>query len=205
MREPAKETVRIEKNSNTSGLSKEEQLIHQILLQMPYPVEVFEPDGTAIMVNTAFLEMFGIPSLDFIVGKYNIFQDPIIMKNPDLKKQVEQVYAGKTVYVPEITIPLESVDKKNGISGQKIVIHEITMFPVFDSMGKLWRVVTIWKDISKRRQAEKALEEEKERLIVTLKSIGDAVISTDREGRIMLMNMIAEHLTGYREEEAAGR
>ena len=48
---------------------------------------------------------------------------------------------------------------------------------------------------------ENRLLEEKERLTVTLRSIGDAVISTDRNGKIVLMNEEAEVLTGYFQEE----
>jgi PAS domain S-box-containing protein len=60
------------------------------------------------------------------------------------------------------------------------------------------------RDITERKNAAKALFEENERLAVTLQSIGDGVISTDTEGRIILMNKIAEHLTGWSQQEAAG-
>jgi diguanylate cyclase (GGDEF)-like protein/PAS domain S-box-containing protein len=49
------------------------------------------------------------------------------------------------------------------------------------------------------------LFEEKERAQVTLNSIGDAVISTDLEGRITFLNIVAERLTGWPREEAVGR
>jgi PAS domain S-box-containing protein len=54
------------------------------------------------------------------------------------------------------------------------------------------------------RRAEHALAHEKERLAVTLRSIGDGVIATDLDGRILLINNVAETLTGWTQAEALG-
>lgn len=56
-----------------------------------------------------------------------------------------------------------------------------------------------------RRNAEEALAAEKERLTVTLRSIGDGVITTDTLGRVVLMNRVAEDLTGWRQGESIGK
>jgi PAS domain S-box-containing protein len=56
-----------------------------------------------------------------------------------------------------------------------------------------------------RLKAQEALAAEKERLDVTLRSIGDGVIVADTEGKVVLMNQVAEQLTGWTFEEAAGR
>jgi PAS domain S-box-containing protein len=56
-----------------------------------------------------------------------------------------------------------------------------------------------------RQRAERELAAERERLRITLASIGDAVISTDAEGRVMFANTVAESLTGWTQAEAAGR
>jgi PAS domain S-box-containing protein len=55
------------------------------------------------------------------------------------------------------------------------------------------------------KQAEQALAQEKERLAVTLRSIGDGVIATDLEGRLLLINNAAEALTGWTQANALGR
>ncbi len=41
-----------------------------------------------------------------------------------------------------------------------------------------------------------------EHLMVTLRSIGDGVITTDAEGKVLLVNKVAEELTGWTQEEA---
>jgi PAS domain S-box-containing protein len=56
-----------------------------------------------------------------------------------------------------------------------------------------------------RRRAEEALRKQSEWLRIALASIGDAVISTDAEGRVAFLNGVAEALTGWPEAEAVGR
>ncbi|MDX5444461.1 MAG: EAL domain-containing protein [Zoogloeaceae bacterium] len=66
-------------------------------------------------------------------------------------------------------------------------------------------LILLLNDVSRLRQAELALAEEKERLRVTLQSIGDAVIATDTQGVVTFINPIAERMTGWQSEEAIGR
>jgi diguanylate cyclase (GGDEF)-like protein/PAS domain S-box-containing protein len=59
-------------------------------------------------------------------------------------------------------------------------------------------------DITDRKLAEGQLFAEKERALVTLKSIGDAVITTDLQGQVEYFNPVAEILTGWSNQEAEG-
>ena len=56
-----------------------------------------------------------------------------------------------------------------------------------------------------RKRFEGDLAEEKERLAVTLRSIGDGFITTDNAGKVLMLNNVAERLTGWTQELAAGR
>jgi len=60
-------------------------------------------------------------------------------------------------------------------------------------------------DISSLKAVEAELATEKERLSVTLQSIGDGVISCDAEGRVTFMNLAAERMTGWQSAGAVGR
>jgi PAS domain S-box-containing protein len=65
--------------------------------------------------------------------------------------------------------------------------------------------VTAMRDVSERKRGEEAIAAEKERLAVTLRSIGDGVITTDIKGGIVLMNRVAEEMTGWTQSDARGR
>src|SRR6202521_5857989 len=56
-----------------------------------------------------------------------------------------------------------------------------------------------------RKVVEDALFVERERALLTLNSIGDAVVCSDMSGKITYLNLVAETMTGWRREEAAGQ
>ncbi len=83
-------------------------------------------------------------------------------------------------------------------------------FPIEMSFGEIIKngrsyFTGFIRDISDRKLAESIINEEKERLRVTLQSIGDGVITTDTDGKVQILNTIAEILTGWTQEEAYGK
>jgi PAS domain S-box-containing protein len=95
-------------------------------------------------------------------------------------------------------VPVPSEDDPTGWT-------ELFAFPMKDEQGRVTGVIEYGKDITERRRAEDELHNEREKLFVTLRSIGDGVITADTEGRVAFFNSVAEELTGWRQEEAMGR
>lgn len=67
------------------------------------------------------------------------------------------------------------------------------------------RMVGTVCDVSARKSAELALCAEKERALVTLESIADAVVTTDEHGLVQSMNRVAEQRLGQAGEKVAGK
>ena len=63
----------------------------------------------------------------------------------------------------------------------------------------------IFANALQHKTAQEALTAEKERLAITLKNIGDGVIATDIKNKVVLLNKVAEELTGWPQEEAVGK
>jgi diguanylate cyclase (GGDEF)-like protein/PAS domain S-box-containing protein len=74
-----------------------------------------------------------------------------------------------------------------------------------DSYGTTRGLVRALRYSIERKALEDALFVEKERAQVTLNSIGDAVACTDSAGNLTFLNLVAEKLTGWSWQEAAGR
>ena len=92
---------------------------------------------------------------------------------------------------------------------QAVVTHQQGGFPEsvkVSSTDEIGRLSSEFNAMSLAiREREERLAEEKERLAVTLRSIGDAVIVTDVTGVITMINKVAEQHTGWTMQEAAGK
>src|SRR5262249_2606384 len=74
-----------------------------------------------------------------------------------------------------------------------------------ERQAKQLREAELRKLEQKLAEEDTLLQRQQEWLRVAFGSIGDAVVTTDPEGRVTFLNRIAESLTGWRQEEAVGR
>jgi len=74
-----------------------------------------------------------------------------------------------------------------------------------DDRGRLIRLLGVEMDITERKLYEEALFREKESAQITLRSIGDGVITTDAECNVEYINPVAEELTGWKVDDGSSR
>ncbi|MDA3861658.1 MAG: PAS domain S-box protein [Melioribacteraceae bacterium] len=73
-------------------------------------------------------------------------------------------------------------------------------FSNFEEMAKNANIM-----LNDKMVAQQEVRDEKEQLFVTIRSVGDGLITTDNTGKVELMNTVAEKLTGWSNEEAKGK
>lgn len=152
------------------------------------------PDGHFIRVNAAVCQMLGYREDELL--KLNIAD---ITHPDDLAGDMEllaQLSAG--------TRDSYQLEKRNFHKDGHAVHIQLSVSLVRDAHGAPLYFVSQAQDISQRKAFEEALHRERELAEVTLRSIGDAVITTDIQLRVTSLNPIAEAMTGWASAEAQG-
>jgi len=151
-------------------------------------------DGRLLSVNPAFVKMLGYSSAEQL---YALPSAAALYWNPaDRAEFARRVDAAGEIRDAEFLMRTRD--------GQQLVVLDNAR-AVRDSGGRITGYDGTIANITERKRAEQAIFAEKERAQVTLQSIGDAVISTDAEGRIEYINPVAEGLTAWTLAEARGQ
>lgn len=184
--------------SGMAAVSLASGLPGSVLEMLPMPVQVMDEAGVTRYVNQAFRNLFGDNSslsTAFLADQQLQAQGVTTIANP--------VWEGKT---PMVTASL-SYHTNSAFSGMDDdpLYLELTLFPIPTYEGESRFFIAFYHDVSERYRAVLQFKSAEERSRITLRSIGDAVISTDREGKVTAMNTKAETLTGWNESEALNR
>jgi diguanylate cyclase (GGDEF)-like protein/PAS domain S-box-containing protein len=81
----------------------------------------------------------------------------------------------------------------------------VNLIPHFNEDKQVIGVFSMTTDITARKKVEDELAAEKERAQVTLASIGEGVVTSDANGKLVYMNPVAEELIGTRLENVRGK
>jgi diguanylate cyclase (GGDEF)-like protein/PAS domain S-box-containing protein len=194
-------------------LPKMEGRYRGLLEAAPDAMVISDAKGRIVLVNAATERLFGYQSNELIGQLVEILvPERFRAGHPQQRKKY-----GADPHTRSMGRGLElSGLRKDGTEFPA----EIMLSPMESAEGIL--VTAAIRDISVRKNAEKHLAQtddkyrrlleaeqalfvEKERAQVTLNCIGDAVICTDILGNITFLNLVAEKMTGWLLQEAAGR
>ena len=73
--------------------------VFRVLDTFPIPVEIFSPDGTAVYINRAFLDLHNIPDANLAVGKYNVLSGPVCSDRLRFSEGIKKAIKGEAVSI----------------------------------------------------------------------------------------------------------
>ncbi len=150
---------------------------------------------TAVWENKRMYEIFGIPETTDPVNRDQFVRETL---HPEdllrFKQELEESMQPGALFRGAYRI-------RRVNDGQLRWIQYYSKFELTPD-GKPLRLMGVLEDITERKQAEETLRQNEERWATTLRSIGDAVISTCARGKIIFMNDVAQALTGWTIAEA---
>ena len=153
------------------------------------------PDGRWLQVNEAICDILGYTEDELLTS---VFQD---ITHPD-DLAADLALTERVLNGDRQSFHME----KRYIHAEGHIVHAlISVSLVRDERGEPLYFISQIQDISERKAFEDALFRERELAEVTLKSIGDAVITTDTHLVVTSLNPIAEAMTGWSSHEAVGR
>jgi AraC family transcriptional regulator len=126
------------------SLFGKEELLARVIECFPYPIQIYAPDGTSVLVNKAMLAEYRAISPDIVVGKYNIFKDPDVIATGQINT-LKRAFRGETVFFPDVRVPLEGIAERYGIQDLDVeaVYQDITVFPIMDDEKRVIYVATL--------------------------------------------------------------
>lgn len=180
-------------NATALNLRATEQKFRALVSSTEEGVIVLDPSGNISFASPRLGEWFNVPT-DQIIGRHvkTLFDAE---DHPSLETRLRTRARG---IAEQYEIKVKGRD---GSPRWALVIG----IPLLDEKNRFTGSLAIITDITQRKRETDAIQAEKERLRVTLRSIGEGVITTDDTGNIDSINRAAETLTGWPVEEALGR
>lgn len=157
-------------------------------------ITMISAEGTVLYAGPSLQHVVGYSPDEMVSG--NLFQ----LVHPDDRFLAETLFKELITHPRKVmTLQFRMLHKDGTWRWMEGIANNLISEPSIKT------VVFNFRDITERKKANEALAEEKERLLVTLRSIGEGVITTDTQGCVVLMNRSAEITTHVTQEEAMGR
>jgi len=179
------------RNQLTKSLSESEQRYRSLFEKNHVAILLIDPEtGEVVDANQAASRFYGW-SIEQLCNLY--VSDINVLPPDDVQQKLQQSMESEKNYF----------EFKHTKADGSIIDVAVYNGPIqLDGRKLLFSHIF---DITQRKIVERELQAREENLQITLNSIGDAVITTDKDGRITRLNPVAERLTGWTQKNAIGR
>lgn len=151
----------------------------------PVGFQIYEVSGRSILVNQAFLDMFGSEP----PPGYNVLQDEIAEKNGVLGL-IRRAFQGETVTVPPVWYDARELKQVKVETGKRVSM-QATFLPLFDRAGRVSHVAIVFKDMTAEMLHREQLEQERELLSAIVDQVAEGILMADERGVMRLVNRAA--------------
>nr|WP_299963646.1 response regulator [Methanoregula sp.] len=171
-----------------------------ILAFLPDPVLAIDKNGTVIAWNNAMEGLTGVAAADML-GKGDheyslpfygiqrpILVDLIFKDDQDVREDYVYVNRDGQKIIAEVFSPMLNGGRGAHLWG--------TASPLVDAAGNLSGAIEVIRDITDRKNAELALQENEIKFRTLLESVPDLIL-VHRGGIILYVNQVAQNITGY--------
>jgi PAS domain S-box-containing protein len=177
-------------------LTYERYLLRSIMDTVPDKIYFKDRDSRFIRVNKDLAENFGLADVAEALGKTDA--DFFTQEHAEQARadECEILRAGRPIVAKE--------EKEIWFDG-RVTWASTTKLPLRDPQGRIIGTFGISRDITDRKQAEKALRESEERYRSVIAAIQDGIVLLDADGSIRACNSSAEHILGLSADQMLGR
>ncbi|MBX9833604.1 MAG: diguanylate cyclase, partial [Burkholderiaceae bacterium] len=175
----------------SARLREAEHDVRTILNNMPSMIGYWDAQLHNRFANQAYFDWFGVP--------------PDVLRGMHIRDLLgPELYEANQPFLERALRGEPQLFERTFVDTRGVQRHTISSY-VPDTDGSTVRgIFEQVTDISERKRMEDELFDEKERVRLTLQSIGDAVVCSDAQGRVTYLNPVAERLTGWQAFDAAG-
>ncbi len=174
-----------ERKKHEEELVGRDNFLTSIIDQNPYPIWISDENGTLMRINRACCELLAVTG-DDVLGKYNIFQDNIVAEAGYLPLVQSVFREGKTVH---FTIRYDIAYLKTlPLQGEKHLVLDVTISPVFNSEGVIRNAIFIYHDVTREMQDQENLRKSAEMYRSVVDNVGLGITLINQEMQILQAN-----------------
>lgn len=178
-----------------SELASQKVFFNEILDTLPDLIFYKDLNSVFLGCNRAFATtIFGLTKEE-IIGKTDFELLDAEAASFYRQKDLETLAAGKAL----------KYEDQIALSDGRVIDIETVKTPFWDEQGNVAGLIGVGREITERKVLEKQLRVKAEYAELLFKTVPSAVLSVDKDGKIMRWNKIAEEITGYAAAEVIGK